>query len=138
MRNTTLLGLIESKTKTLKGDLLLMPAEKSSDANNVDLDISDKNGNILARIKDGHIQTKKFDSNDTKILKGSNATGVDLDISDESGNVIARFKNGNIITKEFDSEQSINGVKTYSKTVVFECNEFGEKFITQIEKCSGV
>ena len=24
------------------------------------------------------------------------------------------------------------GVKTYSKTVVFECNEFGEKFITQM------
>ena len=68
-----------------------------------DLDISDEDGNVLVRCKNGHIQTKNFNSetsNQTSVVNGGNA---DLDISDEYGNVIARFSGGNFQTKNFNS-----------------------------------
>lgn len=39
-----------------------LPEVLNSDADNVDLDISDTQGNVIARFADGHIQTKEFDS----------------------------------------------------------------------------
>lgn len=68
-----------------------------------DLDISDEDGNVLVRCKNGHIQTQKFNSEtdgQTSVVNGENA---DLDISDEQGNVLAEFKGGHVRTKNFDS-----------------------------------
>ena len=38
------------------------PETKATDATNVDLDITDNSGNVVARFKDGHFQTKNFNS----------------------------------------------------------------------------
>ena len=39
-----------------------LPDIEESDETGVDLDVSDKNGNVLVRFKNGHISTKEFDS----------------------------------------------------------------------------
>ena len=76
-----------------------------SDAADVDLDLTDVDGNVIMRLAGGHIKTKNFDSAET-----SGATDVmvadddaDLDITDSRGAVIARFAGGHIKTKGFDS-----------------------------------
>lgn len=47
----------------LKSQINNSPTIKESNANGVDLDISDQQGNVLVRLKGGHIQTKNFNSN---------------------------------------------------------------------------
>lgn len=81
------------------------PVTTESTVSNVDLDLTDENGNVLLRLKDGHIATKNFNSESISdvggvSIKNSNSDS-DVDIADESGNVIARFRNGHIETKEF-------------------------------------
>lgn len=78
----------------------------TTDGDEADLDISDNEGNAIARFKNGHIQTQKFNSEtdgQTSVLDGENA---DLDVSDEQGNVIARFSGGEFQTKNFDSTKT--------------------------------
>lgn len=84
-----------------------MPDLHESTASDVDLDISDENGNVILRLKNGHVHTKNFDSSKTPFIEGSDAEGVDLDISDQNGNVIVRLKDGHIKTKYFDSSQAV-------------------------------
>lgn len=48
----------------LKEAIAPLSGTKSSDASGVDLDLTDEDGYVIARLKDGHIQTKKFDSRD--------------------------------------------------------------------------
>lgn len=99
------------------------PDVKESDAEDVDLDISDKDGNVILRLKSGHIYTKEFSSdsldpgNNVPKVSASNATGVDLDVSDKYGNVIFRFKDGHIQTKEFDSETVVSAISILTDTV---------------------
>lgn len=85
-----------------------------SDAENVDLDIADNDGNVIARLSGGHIRTKYFDSENITVpmdaeVQSSDAEEVDLDISDTDGNVVLRIKDGNLETKKFNS-----GVKPVS------------------------
>lgn len=84
-----------------------LPEIFDSDAENVDLDITDNSGNVILRLESGHIKTKEFDSseagNGDASTKSSDAVNVDLDLTDNSGNVILRIGNGHIKTKEFDS-----------------------------------
>ena len=69
-----------------------------------DLDIADDSGNVLARLADGHIKTKNFDSSNIEVDVVTGDTEVaDLDFRDESGNVLARLANGHIMTKNFNS-----------------------------------
>lgn len=74
---------------------------------NADLEFSDENGNVLVRFRNGHIQTKEFDSEDMNIehpvAVGDGAGGQDLDITDDFGNVLVRFAGGNVIVKNFNS-----------------------------------
>lgn len=114
------------KVAELKSAINGMPDIKDSDAEDVDLDISDESGNVILRLADGHIKTKEFDSaevsediadaveaiggmedaiNTAPLVKNSSATGVNLDVSDNNGNVLVRFKDGHIQTKEFDSSE---------------------------------
>lgn len=94
---------IPSKTSDLTNDSGYVGI-KDSTKTNVDLDISDENGNVILRLKDGHIQTKEFDSSELSAdVKDSTKTGVDLDVADGQGNVILRLKDGNIQTKYFNS-----------------------------------
>lgn len=46
----------------LKNAINDKPSVMGSDATGIDLDVSDKYGNVIARFKDGHFQTKEFDS----------------------------------------------------------------------------
>lgn len=102
-----------------------MPRILDSHALGVDLDIADEDGYVLVRLKDGHIETKNFNSKDFSVLKinqmpyvaDSTANGIDLDVADREGYVLLRLKDGHIETKEFDS-RDIVGILTASNTDV--------------------
>lgn len=82
------------------------PSVVSSDAVDVDIDITDDDGNVILRLADGHIQTKGFDSRDVSAdttASPTDAVDTDIDFADSAGNVIVRFAGGHIQTKEFDS-----------------------------------
>lgn len=64
------------KTGDEIGDLKsAISVTKESDAEGVDLDISDPEGNVILRIADGHIQTKEFDSGEL-LLEVENISGA--------------------------------------------------------------
>lgn len=90
---------------TLKSTLQAKPETKESDAEDVDLDITDPNGNVLVRFENGHVHTKNFDSNNIMNTRETVDADPDLDISDNTGNVLMRLQDGHIKTKAFDSEQ---------------------------------
>lgn len=114
---------------SLKGDLNTLsdevenaPEMKDSEKTGVDLDISDADGNVIVRFKDGHIMTKEFDSSNIETDSGayvdnSTTESVDLDISDLDGNVVGRFKDGHFQTKNFNSLTLINQVQIISQDV---------------------
>ena len=83
-----------SDISDLKEDLNLIPKESESDAENVDLDISDRFGNVLVRMADGHVQTKYFDSEE---VSGTAATSAELDLSTYP-TVNYNFESGNTWT----------------------------------------
>lgn len=93
---------VEEQLSTVKSDLTTKPDIKQTDASGVDLDITDTSGNVIARFKNGEIQTKKFNSEDVGKAVVVTADN-DLDLVDEELNVIARFSDGEIQTKNFDS-----------------------------------
>lgn len=97
-----------------------VPEVLNSDAEDVDLDIADASGNVIARFSDGHIKTKEFDSRTTSsdIIKDTDST-ADLDITDANGNVLARFVEGHVRTKNFDSETVNSPFEDYSETGLF-------------------
>lgn len=75
----------------------------TTDGEESDLDVSDHDGNVIARFKNGHIQTQKFNSEvdgQTSVVNGEDA---DLDIADEQGNTIACFSGGEFQTKNFNT-----------------------------------
>ena len=78
-----------------------------------DLDISDEEGNVIMQLKNGHIHTKNFNSDETTTeLDGKVSTiNNDFNIADDEGNIIASFSKGGLRTKEFDSEVSIMDVE---------------------------
>lgn len=86
---------------------------QNTNKNNVDLDVTDETGNVLVRLKNGHIQTKKFSSTEVGDLRKelanagksarTNRENVDLDLIDINGNVILRLQDGEIQTKNFNS-----------------------------------
>lgn len=76
-----------------------------TDGGDFDLDISDEQGNAIARFSGGEFQTKNFDSMKTPVQRDDNGA-ADFQIADEFGNVIAEFKEGNFRTKNFDSTKS--------------------------------
>lgn len=105
---------IEQDVSDLKTAIQGEPEIKNSTKTGVDLDISDENGNVLLRLKDGNVESKKFRSQLAPNTQVSGAT-ADFDISDENGNVILRVKDGNIITKKFSSVGMTETVVTVKK-----------------------
>ena len=53
-----------AEIEELKEAIENQPEQKDSTATGIDLDVSDEDGNVILRLKDGHIQTKEFDSTD--------------------------------------------------------------------------
>lgn len=58
----------------LKSAIDQLPSIKESTAEDVDIDISDPNGNVIARFSDGGIQVKNFDSGDVGDLSDLTTT----------------------------------------------------------------
>lgn len=52
------IGEIDTLSEAIKNQ----PEQRNTDASTADLDIVDPSGYVIARLKNGHIQTKKFDS----------------------------------------------------------------------------
>lgn len=78
------------------------PEEALSTETDVDLDVTDADGNVLVRFEGGGVKTKNFDSD--KVGEVRTATDVaDLNIADADGNVLARLTDGGIETKDFNS-----------------------------------
>lgn len=122
---------LAGQVSNLNSALNSMTPVKESDAEDVDLDISDPDGNVIVRLQDGHIKVKNFDSEDvagleetvtniqiitnkSPMVKNSSAVGVDLDVSDNAGNVIVRLQDGHIKVKNFDSSElstTISGIE---------------------------
>ena len=68
-----------------------------------DFAISDKKGNVICIIKDGHIITKNFKSSDLRISVGD-VTNAAYAVSDVNGNMaFAITEDGHIVTKNFNS-----------------------------------
>lgn len=79
----------------------------TSDSEDADFDLADENGNVIMRLKDGHIQVKNFNSaTDNGNVSVIDDNYTDFALADESGNVIMRLKNGHIYTKNFNSENN--------------------------------
>lgn len=91
------------EVSTLNGAIDGKPDQKNSTATGVDLDVSDENGNVIVRFADGHIKTKKFDSDKAFPSPAFADIDADLAISDVNGNVLAVFCGGHVQTKRFDS-----------------------------------
>lgn len=53
-----------AEIEELKEAIVPLPTTDDSTATGIDLDVSDEDGNVILRLKDGHIQTKEFDSTD--------------------------------------------------------------------------
>lgn len=84
---------------------------EGTDNTDADLDITDTSGNVILRLKNGHIQTKQFNS--ANIHGGSEAvpttaSGPDIDFTDSAGNVILRLEGGHVKAKNFDSTSVAN------------------------------
>lgn len=89
-----------------------------SDAEDVDLDFSDENGNVLLRLKDGHIKTIYFDSSDPMNQSiSTDAEDVDLDIADSYGNIIMRLQDGEVETKNFSSYEMSERVRNAEENI---------------------
>lgn len=92
---------------------------KETDAVDVDLDLTDTNGNVIARFEDGHIKTKEFDSSNIEtepLVDSVHATSDDdFVLADAGGNVLMALKNGNIRTKRFNSININPNVVTVKK-----------------------
>lgn len=74
------------------------------DNQDADFSISDETGMAIAQFKDGHINTKYFDSKTVVRTATGNIEEADLEVRDEDENVLARFHDGHIQTKYFDSK----------------------------------
>lgn len=70
----TTISQIQGQLAAITSALADVPRVKSSHVSGVDLDISDQNGNILARFANGHIATKNFDSSRIAVYEGTRLT----------------------------------------------------------------
>ncbi|MBR4442517.1 MAG: hypothetical protein IKS52_04525, partial [Clostridia bacterium] len=106
-------GGIGGEVSELKSAISDCAVSKESDAENVDLDVTDSNGNVIMRLAGGHIKTKNFDSVDMRRdvdVKASDSSD-DLVLCDTVGNVMAAFSDGHFQTKKFNSADAVSTEK---------------------------
>ena len=77
-----MVGDIENASKEIKYNVSKAPFIKNSTETGVDLDVTDVSGNVLIRLKNGHIQTKNFDSASIVESEGQSTPPVILSCSD--------------------------------------------------------
>ena len=104
------------------------------DNSSKDLNIGDEEGNVIVQFNDGHLKTKRFDSEkcSQRIDIEIDNSQANLNIGDEEGNVIVQFKDGHIKTKKFDSTNITNDdaskTKYYNKGKSYKSTGGGKKF----------
>lgn len=81
--------------------------KQKDDDSSSDLNFSDKFGNVVLQLKEGHIRTQCFNSKDINKYELAK-TSIDdssstLNICDEQGYSILQLKEGHVKTKKFDS-----------------------------------
>lgn len=117
------LNEVKADLTVLEYEAYVSPSCLDSDAENVSLDVSDENGNVLMRLSDGHVLTKEFDSRSLigaenlpymPVMKPSTSE-TEFGISDEHGNVVMQLKDGNVKTKNFDSRAITPRIVTVKK-----------------------
>ena len=106
---------LKEDLNAVETDVARLPSVKDSDAEDVDLDVSDVNGNVIVRFADGHIKTKNFDSSqinvdidtDTAVMSQITDGDADLYIADAQGKGLVRFADGHVQTAEFTSDNGV-------------------------------
>ena len=76
-----------------------------------DLEFTDEYGNAVAKFREGHIQTKNFDSASTVTHLDS---PFDFAVEDGNGNVLVKIAAGHIKTKNFNSADAKKNIKVLS------------------------
>ena len=104
-----------------KADLSELPNVVEASETGFDLDISDPDGNVLAKFYDGDFAVKNFDTKTyaDKFAKVAPSSGnSDLDVVDGNGNVLVRFRNGGVKTSDFDSELMKEAVESNTDEII--------------------
>ena len=107
--------VIKGEVDDLKEDLSQLPKVVEASETGFDLDISDPDGNVLAKFYDGDFAVKNFNTKTyaDKLAKVAPSSGnSDLDVVDGNGNVLVRFEDGGIQTANFDSELTKKDIET--------------------------
>lgn len=79
-----IIALANGLLSTVKSEIDQAPAIKDTTESGVDMDITDTSGNVVVRFKDGHIQTKKFNSADHGSICYVASNGSDSAVGDSS------------------------------------------------------
>lgn len=121
-------ALIKGSQKSVEN---VVPTTYTTNKQDVDLDITDAEGNVLARFSDGNIETKNFDSTykEMNVIGSDARSGVDLDLCDLNGNVIMRLENGYIKTKKVDTTDPYELPSYYQEHITAKCNRIRELLI---------
>lgn len=101
MADTTNMGLMSPEDKEALTHIDDLELSDRTHVTGSSLEITDEDGNVIVVFKDGHIETKYFNSLHT-VGKGNEIRGQ-LSITDDNGNAVAIFKDGHILTKMFNS-----------------------------------
>ena len=98
-------GGIYEALQDVELDISVTPKISETEAEDVDLDVTDPSGNVLLRLANGHVKTKNFDSANVETLVDSEYTESDSDfyVTDAGGNVLLTIHDGNLRTKRFNS-----------------------------------
>ena len=120
-----------SDTASLRSAIATKPETKATTAENVDLDICDSNGNVILRLKDGHILTKNFDSSDFTNAEQYGVVEENRFASSETGWEYDNCTASNGITLTTESKAYRDAVYTNNAWYlrgVFEINTLGSVF----------
>ena len=105
---------IEEDVTDVKTAIQGKPETVNTDAEDVSMDLIDSDGYVVVRLKNGHIKTKNFDSEDVEKASATvftDAVGSAFDFIDSDGYVVMRLSGGHIETQKFNSREAINPIE---------------------------
>ena len=108
MADDTNMGLMSSEDKEALSHVDDLELSDRTHVTGSSLEVTDEDGNVIVVFKDGHIETKYFNSLHT-VGKGNEIRGQ-LSITDDNGNAVVIFKDGHIMTRMFNSKETLKDV----------------------------
>ena len=113
LRKIQLGGVINDLKETLSqlgSAIEAIPANYNSSATDIDLDITDEDGNVLVRFADGHIETKNFDSSE---IAQELSQKIDSNQgSSNAGKVLGVGSDGEVVAKDINIPTNVPNVAT--------------------------